>query len=155
MAYPITQEVLDLFTTQHRQIVDITFKGVAETKTLTEKDVIQGGLSIDRYCVSGSRIEIGSAVAAELSLTLDNTDGKFNDTAFEGAELFINVGTKKWEARKWEKAVEHFIPMGYFTVDNSPRKLSNITLSALDRMVHFDKAFLLSYQPYRQRKARI
>lgn len=139
MAYPITQEVLDLFTTQHRQIVDITFKGVAETKTLTEKDVIQGGLSIDRYCVSGSRIEIGSAVAAELSLTLDNTDGKFNDTAFEGAELFINVGTKKWEARKWEKAVEHFIPMGYFTVDNSPRKLSNITLSALDRMVHFDK----------------
>lgn len=139
MAYPITQEVLDLFTTQHRQIVDITFKGVAETKTLTEKDVIQGGLSIDRYCVSGSRIEIGSAVAAELSLTLDNTDGKFNDTAFEGAELFINVGTKKWEARKWEKAVEHFIPMGYFTVDNSPRKLSNITLSALDRMVYFDK----------------
>ncbi len=139
MAYPITQEVLDLFTTQHRQIVDITFKGVAETKTLTEKDVIQGGLSIDRYCVSGSRIEIGSAVAAELSLTLDNTDGKFNDTTFEGAELFINVGTKKWEARKWENAVEHFIPMGYFTVDNSPRKLSHITLSALDRMVHFDK----------------
>jgi len=139
MAYPITQEVLDLFTTQHRQIVDITFNGVAETKTLTEKDVIQGGLSIDRYCVSGSRIEIGSAVAAELSLTLDNTDGKFNDTTFEGAELFINVGTKKWEARKWEKAVEHFIPMGYFTVDNSPRKLSHITLSALDRMVHFDK----------------
>ena len=139
MAYPITQEVLDLFTTQHRQIVDIAFNGVAETKTLTEKDVIQGGLSIDRYCVSGSRIEIGSAVAAELSLTLDNTDGKFNDTAFEGAELFINVGTKKWEARKWEKAVEHFIPMGYFTVDNSPRKLSHITLSALDRMVHFDK----------------
>lgn len=139
MAYPITQEVLDLFTTQHRQIVDITFNGVAETKTLTEKDVIQGGLSIDRYCVSGSRIEIGSAVAAELSLTLDNTDGKFNDTTFEGAELFINVGTKKWEARKWENAVEHFIPMGYFTVDNSPRKLSHITLSALDRMVHFDK----------------
>lgn len=139
MAYPITQEVLDLFTTQHRQIVDITFNGVTETKTLTEKDVIQGGLSIDRYCVSGSRIEIGSAVAAELSLILDNTDGKFNDTTFEGAELFINVGTKKWEARKWENAVEHFIPMGYFTVDNSPRKLSHITLSALDRMVHFDK----------------
>lgn len=139
MSYPITQDVLDLFTTQHRQLADITFNGVAETKTLTEKDVIQGGLSIDRYCVSGSRIEIGSAVAAELSLTLDNTNGRFNDTVFEGAELFINVGTKKWEARKWEKAVEHFIPMGYFTVDNSPRKLSRITLSALDRMVHFDK----------------
>jgi len=139
MAYPISQEVLALFENQNRQVADIKVNGIAESLTLSEKDIGGGGFTIDRYCVSGSRIEIGSAVAAELTLTLDNRDGRFDDTIFEGAELFVRVGIKKWEARRWENAVVHYIPMGYFTVDSPPRKLSSISLSALDRMVLFDK----------------
>ncbi len=139
MAYPIAQDVLDLFKNQLRQVADIQMYGTTETITLTEKDIRQGGLTIERYSLSGSRIEIGSAVAAELALTLDNNDGKFDDTVFEGAELFVRIGIKKWEARRWENATVHYIPMGYFTVDNTPRKLSSISLSALDRMVLFDK----------------
>ena len=139
MSYPIANSVLDLFKHQQRQVADITLYGTNDTIHLTEQDILQGGLTIDRYCVSGSRIEIGSAIASELLLTLDNNDGRFNDIVFEGAELFVKIGIKKWEARKWEKAVIHYIPMGYFTVDNSPRKLSSISLSALDRMVMFDR----------------
>ena len=139
MSYPIANSVLDLFKHQQRQVADITLYGTNDTIHLTEQDILQGGLTIDRYCISGSRIEIGSAIASELSLTLDNNDGRFNDIVFEGAELFVKIGIKKWEARKWEKAVIHYIPMGYFTVDNSPRKLSSISLSALDRMVMFDR----------------
>ena len=139
MSYPISSEVLELFKRQQRQVAEIKMYGTTETITLTESDIRQGGLTIDRYCISGSRIEIGSAVAAELALTLDNNDGRFDDTVFEGAELFVRIGIKKWEARRWEKATVQYIPMGYFTVDNPPRKLSSISLSALDRMVLFDK----------------
>ena len=79
MAYPISQEVLALFENQNRQVADIKVNGIAESLTLSEKDIGGGGFTIDRYCVSGSRIEIGSAVAAELTLTLDNRDGRFLD----------------------------------------------------------------------------
>lgn len=148
MAYPISTDVLNLFVSQQRQVADITFYGTTATSKLSEKDICQGGLSIDRYCISGSRLEIGSAVAAELTLKLDNRDGRFNSTVFEGAELLVRIGTKKWEARNWENATEHYIPMGYFTIDNSPRRLTSISITALDRMVNFDKAIdreLLSF----------
>ncbi len=139
MAYPISKEVLDLFKGRYRQIVEISFYGAEETLHLTESDIVQGGMTIDRYCVSGSSLEIGSAIASELTLVLNNKDGRFNNVVFEGAELFVRIGIKKWDAHKWEKAVVHYIPMGYFTVDNSPRKLTSISLSALDRMAQFDK----------------
>lgn len=38
-----------------------------------------------------------------------------------------------------EKTFSYVIPQGYFTVDNQPRKLSTIKITALDRMVLFDK----------------
>lgn len=139
MAYPISSEALRLFKESYRQIVDIKFNGVRDTLTLSEEDVVAGGLSINRYSVSGSKIEIGSAVAAELSLILDNADGKFNEIMFEGAELYVRIGTKKWDARRWENAQYQYIPFGYFTIDEAPRKLEKITLTALDRMVMFDK----------------
>lgn len=139
--YPISQSTLDLFLRQYRQVVEITMQKTDGTTALTEADIIQGGVSVDRYCISGDKIEIGSAIAAELTLKLDNRDGKYDETNFEGAEMFVRLGVKKWDAGRWEQAEVAYIPLGYFTVDETPRKLSSITLSALDRMVQFDKAF--------------
>lgn len=139
MAYPISQEALDLFTTPYRQVVDISFYGLSEDLKLTEEDIVLGGLSVNRYCVSGSKIEIGSVVAAEIELKLNNSDGRFNSVQFEGAEMYVRIGTKKWDAHRWENAEYHYVPFGYFTVDEAPRKLEIITLAALDRMVLFDK----------------
>ena len=45
---------------------------------------------------------------------------------FEGKDLFVRVND---------------VPMGYFTVDEPPRKLSTITIRALDRMVQFDQPY--------------
>ena len=140
MAYPILKEALNLFQTPYRQVVDIVFNGTNESLKLTEADIIQGSLSVNRYCASGNKIEIGSVIASELSFTLNNSDGRFDDVTFEGAELYIRIGTKKWDAHLWENAVYHYIPFGYFTIDEAPRKLSQISLSALDRMVMFDKS---------------
>lgn len=137
--YPITQYALDLFQKMYRQTADITFHGVSEDHTLTEADLLQGGLTINRYSTSGNRIQIGTCVAGELELKLNNIDGQFNSVTFEGAELYVRVGVKKWDAHRWENATMQYIPMGYFTVDEAPRKSDIITLKALDRMVMFDK----------------
>ncbi len=144
MAYPISQEALNLFTKPYRQVVDISFYGLNNELQITDEDIILGGFSVNRYSVSGSKIEIGSVVAAEIELKLNNADGRFNSIQFEGAEMYVRVGTKKWDAHCWENAEYHYIPFGYFTVDKAPRKLEIITLTALDRMVLFDKTVDMS-----------
>lgn len=137
--YKVSQEVKNLFNKNYIQVADITVNGVNESFSVAENEIVQGSLSIDRYSVSNSKIEVGSAVAAELTLKLKNGDGKYDNTVFEGAEVFVKIGIKKWDAHRWENAVIHWIPCGYFTIDEPPRALSTITISALDRMILFDK----------------
>ncbi len=139
MAYPISADVLKLFLAQYRQVIRISVSGQTETIELSETDITQNGFSLSRYTVSGSTIELGSAISSEVNLVLNNKDGRFNTFVFEGAEMFVEVGIKKWDARKWENAVMHYVPLGYFTVDNSPRKSQSITIAALDRMMLFAK----------------
>lgn len=134
--YPITEEAYALFLSSSRQTAEIAFNGKAETLTLTEADILSGSLAVNRYCASGNKIEIGSAIASELTLSLNNADGRFDETVFEGAELYVRIGTKDWSD---EDAPFHFVPLGYFTVDEPPRRLESISISALDRMVLFDK----------------
>lgn len=142
--YKVSQEVKNLFNKNYIQVADITVNGVNESFLVAENEIVQGSLSIDRYSVSNSKIEVGSAVAAELTLKLKNDDGKYDNTVFEGAEVFVKIGIKKWDAHRWENAVIHWIPCGYFTIDEPPRALSTITISALDRMILFDKTVDIS-----------
>lgn len=142
--YKVSQEVKNLFNKNYIQVADITVNGVNESFSVAENEIVQGSLSIDRYSVSNSKIEVGSAVAAELTLKLKNDDGKYDSTVFEGAEVFVKIGIKKWDAHRWENAVIHWIPCGYFTIDEPPRALSTITISALDRMILFDKTVDIS-----------
>ena len=142
--YKVSQEVKNLFNKNYIQVADVTVNGVNESFSVAENEIVQGSLSIDRYSVSNSKIEVGSAVAAELTLKLKNDDGKYDNTVFEGAEVFVKIGIKKWDAHRWENAVIHWIPCGYFTIDEPPRALSTITISALDRMILFDKTVDIS-----------
>ena len=137
--FPVSNEALGLFSKNYRQTVEITFHGLDDDFKITEKDIMLGGLIVDRYSVSGKKIELGSACASELALTLDNRDGRFKGVKFEGAELFVRVGIKKYDARRWENATIQYVDLGYFTIDEPARALQTISLSALDRMVQFDK----------------
>lgn len=133
----------NLLLSNSRQTAEITFNGLDTDLVITESDILLGGLTIDRASVSGSKIEIGSAIASELSLTLKNTpdeihpNGKFSGIRFEGAELYVKIKVKDYFT---PDAPTYEIPIGYFTVDEPSRPLSSIRLSALDRMVQFDKA---------------
>ena len=166
----VSQDVINYFNEGNLQTAAIEFSNGKESFTITEADIIQGGLKIDRYSVTNSKIEVGSAVASELSLKLRNYDGKFDNVSFEGAVLYVKVGVwsddptalghfvlgqsvlgalngignfilgKNLIGDAGTKAQVVWIPCGRFIIDTSPRKLQIITVSALDYMVKFDKA---------------
>ena len=166
----VSQDVINYFNEGNLQTAAIEFSNGKESFTITEADIVQGGLKIDRYSVTNSKIEVGSAVASELSLKLRNYDGKFDNVSFEGAVLYVKVGVwsddptalghfilgqsvlgalngignfilgKSLIGDAGTKAQVVWIPCGRFIIDTSPRKLQIITVSALDYMVKFDKA---------------
>lgn len=152
----VSQDIIKSFNEGNKQTALIEVTAGSKTFTITEADIIQGGLKIDRYCVTNSKIEVGSAVASELSLKLRNYDGKFNDVSFEGAVLNVKIGIKLsivLEDVTLGKGIlgrmilgsassdqdVAYVPCGLFIVDTPPRKLSTISISALDYMVLFDR----------------
>lgn len=142
--YPVSQDVINLFkANQYQQAKVEVFtpaanvlepvNGVPATPDLTigSDRILQNGLVVDRYCVTGEKLEIGTAIAAELTLKLNNRDGYFDNTVFKGKWLKAQVGIKDWSD---EIAAITWISLGWFVVDSAPRKLSTITISALDFM---------------------
>lgn len=139
--YKVSAEELNLFRKCYRQTILIKVFGIDGLTELTEADILENGLTVDRYCFSSGKLEIGSAVASELSVKLDNHLGKFDTVDFDGAVFSVSVGIKKWDAKQWENAALYHIPLGIFTVDDITKDESSITLNALDNMVKFDKPF--------------
>lgn len=141
MAYKVSSEIISLFKSCYRQIAKIQVLGIEGLDEINESDILQGGLTIDRYCFSANSLEIGTAIASEATIELKNADGRFDNYTFDGARFIIRVGIKKWDAKAWEKATIHYIPLGIFTVDEKTKNKSSITLNALDNMVKFDKEY--------------
>lgn len=92
-------------------------------------------LKIQRDSTNGSTFEVGNMTAADLTVTLENYDGYFNNCTFEGANLNVVVKIKR------EDGTVYSIPQGLFIVDNAPRKQKTITLMAMDSLVLLDQPF--------------
>jgi hypothetical protein len=133
--YTLEKKYVDLLDENCLQgvLIEVTATDGTTTK-ITEDDIPTSGMTVDRYSVSGSTLEVGSAIAAELTLNLNNSDGKWDNFRFEGAEMYIQVRLYN----EW-KDVKKLVPLGYFLVDTPPRKRGSVKLTALDRMVLFDK----------------
>ena len=129
--YPVSSAVQALFEAEQRQNLRITGNGL----TITDADVVLDSFSIDRYACNGTKLEVGTAVASEMSLKLNNADGRYDDVVFEGAELYVEIGIADWTQ---DNPNITYIPCGYFTPDEQPRTRDIITLHALDRMMNFD-----------------
>ena len=99
---------------------------------ITEDKIIEGGLSVNRYCTTGKAVMVGSVVAGEMNVVLNNEDGAFNDVNFIGKDIKVEVGTMDGDT-------PDYIPLGYFQVDDSPKKLAHISLTTLDRMMLLEK----------------
>ena len=130
--YPVTDAVKALYAAEQRQFLRITGtdkNGVAIN--ITDANVVLGSFNIDRYSCNGNRLEVGTAIAAEMTVKLDNHAGTYNGVVFEGTELFVEIGIG--DPVQW-------MPCGYFTPDEQPRTANQITIHALDRMVKFDNS---------------
>lgn len=135
--YPISSAVKALYDAEQRQVLRITGTDKnGATISITDANVMENGFTIDRYSCNGTKLEVGTAIASELTLKLDNRQGQFDGIVFEGAELFVEVGIADWTQ---DSPTVNWMPCGYFTPYIQPRKYSTITLAALDRMMRFDR----------------
>lgn len=135
--YPISSAAKALFESEQKQILRITGtdrNGVSIS--ITDEDIVLGSFNIDRCSCNGEKLEVGTAIASEMTVKLDNFDGRYNSVVFEGMELFAEIGIADWTQ---DNPTVYWIPCGYFTCYDQPRSLSTITIHALDRMARFDK----------------
>ncbi|MGI6158129.1 MAG: hypothetical protein ACOYH4_06645 [Saccharofermentanales bacterium] len=113
-----------------------------KTFTLTEDDVADNSFKLARRSTDSDSLSIGSAVPADLSVTILNRDGELNDVLFAGATLTPQVGLEV-SAGNFE-----WVPLGVFTVDTLERRMTSptapvteIELKARDNLMLFDKPF--------------
>lgn len=132
--YPITTAGLAALREDAVQSVNILCTPTKGTAfNITDKDII-GAVTVDWSSVTGSKLDLGSACMSELSFTLENTDGAFDDKVFEGAQLYVTTSFSTGSTTET-------VPIGYYTVDSPPRKLRSIKITAYDRMAKFNRAY--------------
>lgn len=135
-----TTTLKDLFLNNYRQVILI--ESTDGELTITEEDVIANTLSVERSCVAGGYLQVGSVSSAELSFMLRNDDGKYDDVQFEGKTITLKIGSQKWDALRWEKAQMEYIPYGVYVIDTPPRKSKTISIQALDLMSTLDIPYI-------------
>lgn len=132
--YPITTAGLAALREDVVQSVNILCTPTKGTAfNITNKDII-GAVTVDWSSVTGGKLDLGSACMSELSFTLENTDGAFDDKVFEGAQLYVTTSFPTGSTTET-------VPIGYYTVDSPPRKLRSIKITAYDRMAKFNRAY--------------
>ena len=100
---------------------------------LVGADVMSGTIAFGDSTSSSTSFDIGAATINELTLTLNNYDGKFSSIDFTGAKIIPYVGIPL-ETTEWVKK-------GYFTVDKPTSIGNTIPLKMLDNMSLFEKPF--------------
>ena len=139
--YPITDAVKALFEAEQNKVLRITGTDKNGTAiSITDDDVIIDSFEIDRYSCNGQILEIGTAISAQLSMKLENIDGRYDSIVFEGAELFVEIGVADWTQAN---PTITWVPCGYFTPDIQPRRMTTISITALDRMMWFENVKVL------------
>lgn len=109
------------------------------TKTVEDAGLFQFSIT-DEVSNSGS-FDIGSAIAKQLVIRIDNTDGSLTKKSFSGAELRPRSGLEINGKTEWlDKGVFHAEP-GRDTGDI-------ITVSAFDEMISFDQPYIKSKLEY-------
>lgn len=112
-----------------------------ENFELTGADIVEKSLKLKETVISGTEFSVGGVAAADLSISLVNQDGKFDDVQLNGAIIRPEVGLKVGEDYEW-------VPLGVFVIDtveaaikNPARPFSSVNLMAGDYMLRFDRPF--------------
>lgn len=126
--YPISNALKAKFASNAKQYARIT---VGST-VIDNSRIRLGSFSVNRYALAEDTVVFGSCVAAEFNVTLENGDGAFSTGTFLGQEAFVEVGCDI-------SGTVTYVPLGYFKFDMVTAQASALRLSALDRMMKFEK----------------
>lgn len=123
------------------EYVDITLKG-GTVLHLTNKDLWQGGITIEDAVSSDNRFDVGAAIINKCTLTINNIYDDFSEYDFSGAGIIVYIGLEL------PGGTTERVRKGTYFVDEARYNGSIITLSCLDNMSKFDRAYSESKLKY-------
>lgn len=91
-------------------------------------------MSFDEATSSSASFDIGATVIGQLSVSLNNTSGKFDEYDFTGAIVHPYVG------KELSDGTVEWIKMGVYNVNQPDSYSSTIDLTCLDNLSKFEKA---------------
>lgn len=122
---------------------------------ITSLDIVEGSFQIKKTSTSTNNIQIGNMSADDLSMELMNpTDswgiGKFDDVYFCGAtmRLYLLVYDQTQD-------IMTETPFGVYIIDNQPRALDTIKITAFSNVIRLDTPFKASELPSVEHKGTV
>lgn len=97
-------------------------------------DIVAGSLSVNAACFDDG-IELGSTVASDCSIGLNNYDGRWNSINLDGATLWPYSGLVLPDT------TTEYVKLGTFIIDVPGRPYSQVSIQASDRMILLDEPF--------------
>lgn len=140
MLIPNNKALKDKLAKDEYELVLTLSNTTLTNQSIPNSKILQDSFSVNRFSVTGGTIEVGSATSAEMQVTIDNSDGSFDEWTFEGATIFARLKATINDSAE-------YMDIGYFIVDEVVRQRDSIQLVCLDKMVWFDKAIVWSVEP--------
>lgn len=101
-------------------------------RELTGDDIV--ACDFDQQVSSDSSFDIGTAIIGQMTITLNNHDGRFDVCDFTKAQFVVWVGKQLSKGTEW-------IQRGVYTANQPDSYNGTIAISALDNMSKFEKPF--------------
>ena len=101
-------------------------------RELTGDDIV--ACDFDQQVSSDSSFDIGTAIISQMTITLNNHDGRFDACDFTKAQFIVLVGKQLSKGTEW-------IQRGVYTANQPDSYNGTIAISALDNMSKFEKPF--------------
>lgn len=101
-------------------------------RQLTGDDIV--ACDFDQQVSSDSSFDIGTAIIGQMTITLNNHDGRFDACDFTKAQFVVLVGKQLSKGTEW-------IQRGVYTANQPDSYNGTIAISALDNMSKFEKPF--------------
>ena len=105
------------------------------TISLAASDFKSGGIRLSEATSGSGNFDLGAAVISKLTLTLNNSDGRFNNSQFIGGQVSsVQIGVKLPDnSTEW-------IPLGAFDIDSVKYSGTAAEIVAFDYLARADKA---------------
>lgn len=101
-------------------------------RQLTGDDIVS--CDFDQQVSSDSSFDIGTAIIGQMTITLNNHDGRFDACDFTKAQFVVWVGKQLSKGTEW-------IQRGIYTANQPDAYNGTIAISALDRLSSFEVPF--------------